>query len=187
MVIFRRFLVFLCLLSIGFAQRTPRKCADIPIRTSDNKTIHISQFHGKVVIVVMMLTSCDDCLQMLKFMATLQNEMGPRGLQVVGISLDESPVNVVPFAQRYRFPFPMGHLDKDPAIKLANLNASAHPKVPYIMFVDWMGNVRFQYPADAPAIQQSGEKNLRTIADGLLRQAAEKKGPTYETRPAGKQ
>ncbi len=186
MVIFRRLLVFLCLFSICFAQPHPRKCADVPIKTSDGKTIHISQYHGKVVMIVMFLTDCKDCLATLQFMGRLQNEMAPRGLQIVAVSLDDNAANVAPFAQRYRFPFPVGHLTPDPAIELAHLAKDAHPIVPLLIYVDWMGNVRFQYEGNATIFNQ-GEKDIRGIATGLLRQAAEKKGPTYQAAPAGKQ
>jgi peroxiredoxin len=185
MVIYRRFLLFLCLVSVSFAQHTPRLVADVPIRTTDRKIIKMSQYRGKVVLLVMMLTTCDECLGTMQFMARLQNEMGSRGLQVVAISLDENAVVPVAYAERYRFPFPMGHLDKDPAVKLLDLNATAHPVVPTMLFVDWQGKVRFQYAGNDPVFNQ-GEKGIRTIADGLVREAAEKKGPTYKTVPAGK-
>jgi peroxiredoxin len=186
MVTFRRILAFLCLFSACFAQRTPRACADIPIPTSDGKSIHVSQYRGKVIMIELMLTDCEDCMQTLQLLSKLQKQMAPRGFQAIAIGLDPNGAAVKPFAERYRFPFPVGHLDKDPAIKFMDLKATAQPVVPYIMFVDWQGNVRFQYPANAP-IFNSAEKNLTQIADGLLRQAAEKKGPQYETRPAGKQ
>ena len=182
----RRLLAFLCLLPLCFAQRTPRPCADVPIIVSDGKTIRIPQYKGKVVMIEMMLTDCPPCLQTLEFMAKLQKNYGPRGFQAVAISLDPDAALVKPFAERYRFPFPVGHLDSSPAIKFLDLKETGHPMCPYILFVDWMGQVRFQYPGDAP-IFASAEKNLSQIADGLLRQAAEKKGPQYETRPAGKQ
>jgi thiol-disulfide isomerase/thioredoxin len=186
MVTFRRLLVFSCIFPMCFAQHTPRKCADVPITTSDGKTIRIPQYLGKVVMIEMMLTDCEPCLQTMQFMAKLQKEYAPRGFQAVGIALDGNVAAVKPFAERYRFPFPVGHLDQEPAIRFLDLKETGHPVVPYILFVDWQGSVRFQYPADAP-IFNSAEKNLRQIADGLLRQAAEKKGPQYETRPAGKQ
>ncbi len=181
-----RFLVFLCLIPVCFAQHTPRKIADIPIVTTDGKTIRIPQFHGKVVMIEMMLTDCPPCLQTMQFLAKLQKDLGPRGFQAVAISLDQNAALVKPFAERYRFPFPVGHLDAEPAIKFLDLKETGHPMCPYVLFVDWMGNVRFQYPGDAP-IFNSADKNLFQIADGLLRQAAEKSGPKYETRPAGKQ
>ncbi len=183
MVTFRRLLLFFCLTLLCFAQHTPRPVADIPIPTTDGKTIHLSQYRGKVVLLVMMLTTCDECLGTMQFMTRMQGEFGPRGLQIVAVSLDESGALVIPYAQRYRFPFPMAHLDKEPAIKLMDLKETAHPMVPTILFIDWQGKVRFQYAGNDP-IFKSGEKGIRQIADGLLRQAAEKKGAEYKTAPA---
>ncbi len=184
MVTFRRLLVFLCLISVCFAQRTPRKCADIPIPGSDGKTIHVAQYHGKVLMIEMMLTDCPECLSTLQFMAKLQKEFGPRGFQAIGIALDPNIAVVKPFAERYRFPFPVGHLDKDPAIKFLDLKETGRPtSLTSCSSIGWAAS-GFNTLADAP-IFASAEKNLGQIADGLLRQAAEKKGPQYETRPAG--
>jgi peroxiredoxin len=185
MLILRRLLVFLCPLSVCFAQHVPRKCTDLPIPGSDGKIIRVSQYSGKVLMIEMMLTDCPECLKTMQFMGRLQQEFGPRGFQAIGISLDADPALVKPFVDRYRFNFPVGHLGKDQALKFLELNETAHPMCPYILFVDWMGTVRFQYPGNDP-IFSSEEKNLRQIADGLLRQAKEKKGAQYETRPAGK-
>jgi peroxiredoxin len=186
MAALRQFLVFLCLGAACFAQHPRRKCADVPIKTTDGKTIRVSQYHDKVVMIVMIVTTDNDCLRTMQFMGRLQNEMGARGLQIVGASIDDTAANVVPFAERYRFPFPIGHLNRAAAIKLADLNGTAQPVVPYVMFVDWQGSVRFQYPGNDPIFNDS-EKNLRALADGLLRQAAEKQGPHLETGPVGKQ
>ena len=177
--------IFLGLCSVSFAQHTPRPCADFPIKTIDGKTIRISKYHGKVVMIVMFLTTCNDCLATLQLLGRLQNEMGPRGLQVIAVSLDENAAVVTPFAERYRFPFPVGHLDKEGAIELGNMKKESHPFVPYLMFVDWMGNIRFQYQGN-DQMWGKGEQNIRGIATGLLRQAAEKTGPVYKTKPADK-
>jgi peroxiredoxin len=186
MVIFRPLSIFLLFGSICFAQRTPRRCADVPIPLSDGKTIHISQYHDKVVLIAMMKTDCPECHATLGFMSRLQHEMGARGFQAIAVAIDDNRALVKPYAERYRFPFPVGSLDPGGAIKLMDLRADAHPVVPYLIFVDWEGNVRFQYAGNDPIFNEA-ERNLRAVADGLLRQAIEKKGPTYETRPAGKQ
>jgi peroxiredoxin len=174
----RRFVAFLCLYPACFAQHTPRPCADIPIKTTAGKTIHIPQYHDKVVMIVMFVTTDDLCLRTMQELTKFQKELGPRGLQIVGVSIDDTSANVIPFAERYRFPFPIGHLDRIEANKLADLNQNAHASLPYIMFVDWQGNVRFQYPGNHP-ILASGAQGIEGIANGLLRQAAEKKGPQY--------
>ncbi|MGA3203766.1 MAG: TlpA disulfide reductase family protein [Bryobacteraceae bacterium] len=190
MVIFRRLLVSLCLFSICFAQEPapkmppPRKCPDVPIVTSDGKTIHVSEYHDKVVMILVFSTVCGHCLETLQFMARLENEMAARGLQVVAISIDDTEAPVRPFAERYRFPFPVGYLTPAPALQLLNMQKGGRPLVPILIFVDWMGNVRFQYKGSDSVFK--GEKDIRGIVTGLLRQAAEKKGPTYQTKPAGK-
>jgi peroxiredoxin len=184
MVNFRRLLVFLCLLSLCFAQPKPRKCPDTPIRTADSKVIKVSQYRGKVVMVVMFLTSCQECVVMLQFSEKLQKEYASRGFQVLAISLDESSANLLPFQQRYRFSFPLGHVEKEGAIELAALKKDAHPLVPLVMFIDWMGNVRFKYEGGNDPIFQQGEKGIRGIATGLLNQAAAKEGPQYKSAPA---
>jgi peroxiredoxin len=172
----RRLALFFALISACFPQHLRRECADVPVKTTDGKTIRISQYRGKVVMFVMVVTTDDDCLRMMQSLSRLQTEMGPRGLQVIGLSIDDTAANTIPFAERYRFPFPIGHLDRRAAIKLADLNANARPVVPYILFVDWQGSVRFQYAGNDPIFNQ-GDKGIRAIADGLLRQAAEKSGP----------
>jgi hypothetical protein len=182
-----RLFVFLCLIPVAFAQHTPRKLADVPVITYDGKTIHpATQYKGKVLMIEMMLTDCPECQVTLEFMGKLQKEYGPRGFQAIGIALDSSMQTVKPFGDRYRYPFPLGQLDKDPAIKFLDLNANARPVVPYLLFVSWQGDVRFQYAGNDP-IWNQGEKGLRTIADGLVRQAEEKKGAQTKTMPAGKQ
>jgi peroxiredoxin len=186
MVTFRHLGAFLCLMSACFAQHIPRKCADIPIPTYDGKTIHISQYHGKVVLIALMQTTCPDCHATLGFMSKLQHDYGPRGFQAVAIAIDDNRALVKPYGERYRFPFPVGSLDPTGALKLMDLKPTARPIVPYLMFVDWEGNVRFQYAGNDPVFNEA-ERNIRAVADGLLRQAVEKTGPKYETRPAGKQ
>ena len=186
MTALRRCGIFLGLCSVSFAQHLPRPCADFPIKTSDSKTIRISKYHGKVVMIVMMKTDCSPCHQMLETLSQWQTEWQPRGFQVLAFTIDDKDTNVVPYAERYRFPFPVAYLRSDAAIKLADLNKTASPVVPYVMLVDWKGDVRFQYPANHPILSQ-GVQAIRGIADGLLRQAADKSGPTLKTVPAGKQ
>jgi peroxiredoxin len=186
MTVLLRCAICLGLCSVSFAQHTPRPCADFPIKTSDGKTIRISKYHGKVVMIVMMKTDCSPCHQMLETVSEWQKEWQPRGFQVLAFTIDAKDTNVVPYAERYRFPFPVAYLRSESAIKLADLNKTAHPWVPYVMFVDWKGDVRFQYAGNDPILSQ-GVQAIRGIADGLLHQAADKSGPQLKTVPAGKQ
>jgi peroxiredoxin len=171
-----RLAIFVSFCCAAFAQHVPRPCADFPIKATDGKTIRISKYHGKVVMIVMMKTDCPECHQMLETVSQWQNEWQSRGFQVLAFAVDDDPANGLPYAERYRFPFPVAHLRSDAVIKLADLKKTARPVVPYIMFVDWKGDVRFQYAGNDPVLSQ-GVQAIRGIADGLLRQAADKSGP----------
>jgi peroxiredoxin len=172
----RRLAILVSFCSAAFAQHVPRPCVDFPIKATDGKTIRISKYHGKVVMIVMMKTDCPPCHQMLETVSQWQNEWQSRGFQVLAFAVDDSPTNALPYAERYRFPFPVAHMPSDAVIKLADLKKTARPVVPYIMFVDWKGDVRFQYAGNDPVLSQ-GVQAIRGIADGLLRQAADKSGP----------
>jgi thiol-disulfide isomerase/thioredoxin len=184
MVIFRRILTFLCLISVCFAQHS-RKCADVPIKTTDGKILHIPQYRGKAVMIVMFSTTCDHCLVMLELARRMQQELGPHGLQTIAISIDDTDRNVQPYAQRYRFPFPVGYLTPEPALQLADMKKGEHPIVPLVIFVNWQGDVHLQYNASDPIFNQ-GEKGIRQIASALCRQAEEKQAPVLQTKPAAK-
>src|ERR1700683_3830478 len=123
----RRSAIFLGLCSVSFAQHIPRPCPAFPLTTSDGKTISISKYHGKVVMIVMMKTDCPECHQMLETVSQWQKEWEPRGFQVLAFAVDDAPTNVLPYAERYRFPFPVAHLRPDAVIKLADLNKTASP------------------------------------------------------------
>ena len=86
--------IFLALCSLSFAQTIPRPCPDFPIKTSDGKTIRISKYHGKVVMIVMMKTDCSPCHQMLETVSQWQKEWQPRGFQVLAFVIDDTDTNV---------------------------------------------------------------------------------------------
>src|ERR1700688_2526942 len=114
----QRFVLFLCMLTAVHAA-TPRMLADVPIPTFDQKKINLKQYRGKVVVLMLMSTTCGDCIQTLGLMNKIQTDLGPRGPQVVGAAFDENASYAIEgFVQRYRPNFPVGFLDQAAAIKI---------------------------------------------------------------------
>src|SRR5437764_15062516 len=52
---------------------------------------------GKVVYVDFWASWCVACLASFPFMDQLQRELGPKGLQVIAVNLDEKPADAQPF------------------------------------------------------------------------------------------
>lgn len=147
----------------------PRPLADVPIRTPDKKNVNLKQYRGKVLLVVLISTSCRDCIRTIDILNRMQRDLGPRGFQAVAAASNENaPFEVGPFAQRYRPIYPFGYLDRDATLKIADVPKDVRPFVPIAIFVDRKGIVRVQYYGDDPVFKDE-ERMFRMIADSLLK------------------
>lgn len=168
MAILRRFAIFLCLTAMASAA-TPRPLANVTISTADQKGINLRHYRGKVLIVALFSTTCEDCIKTLDVLNAIQKEFGPRGLQVVAAAVNPNAAYLVePFVERYHPAYPTGFLDEDSTMKLAGFTRDTHPFVPIVMFVDRGGTVRVQYFGNDPALKQQ-EKTFRTNVENLLK------------------
>lgn len=178
----RSFVALLCLSVVAWGTRVPRPLDYIPIQTVEKKPIDLKKYRGKVVFMILFLTDCADCIEMINFASKLQTQYGARGFQVVGAAVDyNAPYVLTPFIQRYRPTFPIGFMTKpEEIVKFLDYTPSAPPIAPMIMFIDSDGNVRFQYTGKDTEFVKN-QKTLRIIAEGLLNQKEGKheeyKGP----------
>ncbi len=62
---------------------------DFALQTIDGKTLHLSDFRGKAVVVNFWATWCQPCKIEMPWFVELQRQYGPAGLQILGISADE--------------------------------------------------------------------------------------------------
>lgn len=79
--------------------------------------IQLSSFKGSVVIVDFWATWCPPCRKEIPDFIALQTEYGAKGLQVIGISMDDEPGKVVDFIKANAINYPIGMGDA----KLAEL------------------------------------------------------------------
>ena len=71
------------------------------LQDANGKTIHSSDFKGKVVILDFWATWCPPCKAEIPGFIALQKKYGKNGLAVIGVSVDEGGADVVkPFAQQ---------------------------------------------------------------------------------------
>jgi peroxiredoxin len=62
---------------------------DFTLQSTDGKTLHLSDFRGKAVVVNFWATWCQPCKIEIPWFVELQKQYGPQGLQILGISADE--------------------------------------------------------------------------------------------------
>jgi cytochrome c biogenesis protein CcmG/thiol:disulfide interchange protein DsbE len=67
----------------------------------------LSGNRGKVVLLDFWATWCDPCREEIPGFVALQNKYGTQGLQVVGVSMDDSPEPVREYQERFRTNYPI--------------------------------------------------------------------------------
>jgi thiol-disulfide isomerase/thioredoxin len=65
-----------------------RQLTETPMSGTDGKPISIGAWRGKVVLVNFWATWCAPCKEEIPLLAKFQTDFGSRGLQVVGVALD---------------------------------------------------------------------------------------------------
>jgi peroxiredoxin len=150
--------------------REPRPASQIPIPLPDGKKISLEQYRGKVVLLAIFSTMCPDCVENMEMLSRVQKDLGPKGFQAIGGAGDEdAQYTVSGFVQRYKIGFPVGFLNKDQMIAIADIGPGRRAIAPIFLFIDKRGIVRFQYYGDDSFFKAS-EKGTRLTIEGLLKE-----------------
>jgi hypothetical protein len=184
-MLFRLF-AFLCLAGLSFGA-LPRPLADVPILYPDGTKLSLkTKYRGRVMAIVLISTSCNGCREMVELFTKMREKFGPRGFVVVGAAIEENAkFNLVAWAKRYRPQFEIGYLEREGAIKLADMPPTGSV-VPILLFVDKKGQVRFQAYGNDPIMKEK-EKAIPAIIDSLLKDAQGPLSTTKQVGPDGKE
>jgi thiol-disulfide isomerase/thioredoxin len=74
----------------GEASMKGQLAPDFALQSLDGKTVHLSDFRGKAVLLNFWATWCQPCKIEMPWFAELQNHYASEGLQVVGIAMDDA-------------------------------------------------------------------------------------------------
>lgn len=86
----------------------PEPAPDVTVETMDGETIALADRPGEVLLVNFWATWCAPCRKEIPDLIDLQNDFGPQGLTVIGISLDQQGADAVtPFLDEYAVNYPI--------------------------------------------------------------------------------
>jgi thiol-disulfide isomerase/thioredoxin len=81
---------------------------DFTLQTLDGKTVHLSDFRGKAVMLNFWATWCEPCKIEMPWFVELQKQYGPQGLQVLGVAMDDAdPADIGKFAKDMGIDYPI--------------------------------------------------------------------------------
>jgi peroxiredoxin len=85
------------------------KAANLSLTLKDihGRSFVLSDYKGKVVLLDFWATWCPPCRKEIPGFIELYNSYRPRGLVVIGVSMDDSTADIKKFARRYKMNYPI--------------------------------------------------------------------------------
>jgi peroxiredoxin len=80
---------------------------DFSLKDLNGGAVKLSAYRGKVVLLDFWATWCDPCRDEIPRFIELQNDLGAKGLQVVGISMDDDTQSVRDLYQQLKMNYPV--------------------------------------------------------------------------------
>jgi thiol-disulfide isomerase/thioredoxin len=105
----------------------------------DGRSQAIGQWRGKVMVINFWATWCPPCLEEIPEFVRLQDSLGDRGLQFVGIAIDDVD-KVRDFASRFQVNYPM-LVGEFGAVELARVAGNKLGGLPFTVIVDRNGRL----------------------------------------------
>ncbi len=142
---------------------TGESAPDVQLIDAGGKTVSLSSYRGKPVLLDFWATWCAPCVASLPRLAQLEREAAPRGLTILSIDEDENPKIAAEFLAKSGYTWPNTHDDG----KIGATFSKAG--IPLIVLIDPQGKVTFY---------KAGED------DAALRSALTRLGPEYASLAA---
>lgn len=114
-----------------------KKAPDFALKSLDGKTVKLSDFKGKVVIIDFWATWCPPCRKGIPDLISIQNEF-KKDVVIIGVSLDnEKTIKDVPgFAKQYGINYPIVYGNQKVVDDYGGIQG-----IPTAFIVDKKGNV----------------------------------------------
>ena len=125
---------------VGLAEVGSRR-PDFSLPDLDGVVRDVSEWDGRVLVINFWATWCPPCRREMPDFIALQQQFGERGLQFVGIAMDE-PETVAEFVETLGVNYPTLIAQAD-AMELGRRLGNAMGSLPYTVIVDRQGTMVF--------------------------------------------
>jgi peroxiredoxin len=114
---------------------------DFALPDLKGRTVHLKDFRGKVVVLDFWATWCGPCKMEIPHFAELLKRHGEKGLEIVGVAMDETGADVVkPFVEKNGLPYHVVLGDDYTASRFGGVNA-----LPTTFVIDRGGHIARKY------------------------------------------
>lgn len=151
-----------------------RKSPEFTIADSSGKTTHLSSFKGKVVVLEFLFVKSQHCMRVAAVLNKLNNELGPRGFQALGIVFDppntgENGEQLLPVVvDSLKLTYPLGYASKTDVDNYLGRSGNEILNIPQVVVIDKAGMIRATSGGRGGDPTLEDENSLRTLINGLL-------------------
>ena len=144
-----------------------RKAPELTFSIPGQGQKQLNDYHGKVIALEFIFTTCPHCQAASKLMSKLQQEYGSRGLQVIDVAINpNADLLVENFAKDFQVNFPVGWTTPQ-QMQIFMGFADARYVVPQLVLIDRKGYIHYQTPP------LSGDDWMKLMAEPAIRQHIE--------------
>jgi len=169
-------LLLLCSAFAGSTPQLPRNAPEFSINEPSGKTSLLSSFKGKVVVLEFLFVRSQHCLRVVQVLNQLQHELGPRGLQAVGIAFDAPNAAATggeylsAMADSLKLEFPVGYAEHTSVDTFLGRTGPEMLSIPQVVVIDRAGRIRAATGGQTdPSLEDAN--SLRTLLEPLLKES----------------
>lgn len=150
------------------AAPVPRAAQEFKLQDASGKDTMLSSHKGKVVVIQYLFTWCPHCQATAKWLSQMQQELGPKGLEVYGVAFNDGvgPKELAEFKQFAKFPISVA--PKEAVLKFLGLSVMDGYGVPQLVVIDKKGMIQGQTKARPANGEIVEEPIMRTLVNKLL-------------------
>jgi peroxiredoxin len=151
-----------------------RKSPEFAISDGSGKTTLLSSFQGKVVVMEFLFVKSQHCMRVAATLNKLNNELGSRGFQAVGIAFDppnirETGEQLLPMvADSLKLTYPLGYAQKEAVDSYLGRSGNEVLNIPQVVVIDRAGMIRATSGGRGGDPTLEEENSLRTLINTLL-------------------
>jgi peroxiredoxin len=173
-MVLRKFQVIACLalVSTVWASDLPRKAPNLALHLHNGKDLPVSQFHGKLIALAFISTTCPHCQHYTQALSVIQKDYAARGVQILAAAFnDDAKVALPGFIQQFQPNFPVGWEDRTSALSFLQISVLNQGYVPKVVFIDRAGVIQKQFEGQDDFFRDP-DKNTRATLDEMLKAPA---------------
>ena len=81
------FIIFFTI--INAYSQVDKKASNFTLKNANNKTVNLSDFKGKIVLIDFWSTWCKPCIEQFQYTKTIQEDFGESNVVIINIAIDD--------------------------------------------------------------------------------------------------